>query len=125
LVAAGPIALGEAMHEADVDVISAELAAKTLKIGTRGGGVAGPGFGEDGDLVARNVFEGFRDVRVAAIAIGGIEETQTVIVAIEKQFGKALDAESGLMRMVAHAHSAGAHGEAAGLNAGLAEGGGA
>src|ERR1700716_1465298 len=33
-VAFGPVAFGEAMHEADVDVIGAELAAKTVEVGT-------------------------------------------------------------------------------------------
>src|SRR6266849_1486962 len=123
-VAIGPVALGEAVHEADVDVIDAEFAAKAIEIGTSGGRVTGPGFGEDGDFVTGDVFEGFGDMGVAAVRISGVEEAQAVVVAIEKQVAKTLYAEGGLVRMVAGAGGAGAHGEAAGLDAGLAKGDG-
>src|SRR6267143_6443975 len=93
LVALGPIAFGEAVHEADVDVIGAELAAKTVEIGASRGGVARPRFGEHGDFIARDVLQGFGDVRVAAVRIGGIEEAQTMIIAIEEQVGEAFYAK--------------------------------
>src|SRR6266404_62129 len=117
----GPVAFGKAVHQADVDLIGAEFSAEAIKIGARGSGVARPGFGEHGDLVARDMLEGFGDVRMAAVGIGGIEEAQAAIVAIEQQIGQAFDAERGLMRMMAHTDSARAHGETAGLNAGLAK----
>src|SRR5260370_42642198 len=81
-VALGPIPLGEAMHEAHVDIIGAELAAESIEIGVGGGGVARPSLGEDGDLVAGDVLESFGDVRVAAIRIGGVEKAQTVVVSV-------------------------------------------
>src|SRR6266849_3751472 len=90
-VAIGPVALGEAVHEADVDVIDAEFAAKAIEIGTSGGRVTGPGFGEDGDFVTGDVFEGFGDMGVAAVRISGVEEAQAVVVAIEEQVGEAFD----------------------------------
>src|SRR6266851_5572179 len=121
-VALGPITFGEAMHEADVDIIGAELAAETIEIGAGGGGVARPSLGEDGDLVAGDVLEGFGDVRVAAVGIGGVEEAQAVVVSVKEQVGETFDAEGGLMGMMADANGAGAHGEATGLDAGLAEG---
>src|SRR5207245_298525 len=92
-----------------------------LEIGAGSGGVARPGFGKNGDFVAGDVFEGFRDMRVAAVRIGGVEETQAMVVTVEEHIGETLDAEGGLMRMVAGADGAGAHGEAAGLDAGLTE----
>jgi len=110
------------MHEADVDVFSAELAAKTVEIGAGGGRVARPRFGEYGDFVSRDVLERFGNVRMAAVGIGGIEEAQTMIVAIEEQVGEAFDAEGSLVGMMTAANSAGAHGEAAGLDASLTEG---
>jgi hypothetical protein len=67
------------------------------------------------------MLEGFGDVRMAAVAIGGIEEAEAVLVAIQKKLGEALDAESSLMRMMAGADGACAHGEATGLDAGLAQ----
>jgi len=121
-VAVGPIVFGEAMHEADVDMVSAQFAAKTVEIGAGGDGVAGPRFREHGDFIARDVLQGFGDVRVTAVGISGIEEAQAVVVAIEEQIGEAFDAQSSLVGMMTAADSAGAHGEAAGLDAGLSEG---
>jgi hypothetical protein len=68
------------------------------------------------------MLEGFSDVRMAAVRIAGVEEAQAVVVAVEKQVREALCSESGLVRTVADANRAGAHGQAARLNAGLAEG---
>ena len=121
-VAVGPIVFGEAMHEADVDMISAQFAAKTVEIGAGGDGVAGPRFRQHGDFIARDLLQGFGDVRVTAVGISGIEEAQAAVVAIEEQVGEAFDAESSLVGMMTAADSAGAHGEPAGLDAGLAEG---
>ncbi len=120
----GPVAFGEAMHKANVDVINAQLAAETVQIGTGGGGVARPGFGEDSHFIAGHVLESFGNVRMAAVRIGGVEEAQTVVVAVEKQAGESVDAECGLVGMMAGAIGAGTHGEAAGLDGGLAEGNG-
>src|SRR5260370_18864261 len=124
LEAVSPIAFGEAVHEADVDVIGAKLAAETVEICASRGGVACPSFGEDGDFIAGDMFEGFRDMRVAAVRIGGVEEAQAVVVAVEEQVRQTLEAEGGLMRMVADANGASAHGQAASREAGLAEGDG-
>ena len=120
-VALGPVALGKAVHEANVNVIGAELATEAVEIGAGGGGVAGPSFGENGDTVARNVLKRFGNVRVAAVGIGRVEETKAVIVTVEEQVGEAFDAERGLVRMVADADGSSAHGEAAGLDPSLAE----
>src|SRR6266850_8536707 len=119
--ALGPVAFCEAVHQTDVDLIDAEFAAEAIKISACGSGVARPGFGEDSDLVTGNVLESFGNVRMAAVGIGGIEEAQAAIVAIEQQIGQAFDAERSLVGMVADADRAGAHGEAAGPDAGLAE----
>jgi len=124
LEAVSPIAFGEAVHEADVDVIGAKLAAEAVEIGPSGGGVACPSFGEDGDFIARDMFEGLGDMRVAAVGISRVEEAQAVVVTIEQQVRETLEAEGGLMRMVPDANGAGAYGEAAGLDAGPAEGDG-
>ena len=61
---------------------------------------------------------------MAAVGIGGVEETKAVVIAIEEQVGETLDAKRGLMRVVAGADGAGAHGETAGLDAGFAQGDG-
>src|SRR6267143_387994 len=122
VVALGPVAFGEAMHEADVEVIGAELAAKTVEIGASGGGVARPGFGEYDDFIALDVLERFGNVRMAAVGIGGIEEAQAVVVSVKEQVRETFDTERGLVRMMTAANGAGTHGETAGLDARFAEG---
>ena len=76
---------------------------------------------EHRDFVARHVLESLGDVRMASVGVGGVEEAQAVIVSIEQKIGEAFDAERGLMRVMSGADGAGAHGEAAGLDAGVAE----
>ncbi len=95
--ALSPITLCKAMHQADIDMIGAKLAAEAIEVGTGGGSVAGPGFGKNGDFVAGDVLEGFRNVRVAAVRIGGVEEAQAMVVAVEEQVGEPLKAESSLV----------------------------
>jgi hypothetical protein len=70
------------------------------------------------------MLEGFGDVRMAAVGIGSVKKTKAVIVAVEEEFGEAFDTERSLVGMVADADRAGAHGQAAGLYAGFAEGDG-
>src|SRR5260370_17861597 len=84
LEALSPITLCKAMHQADIDVIGAKFAAETIEIGTGGGSVARPGLGEDGDFIAGHVFEGFGNVWMAAIGVGGADETQAVVVAVQQ-----------------------------------------
>jgi len=120
-VAIGPIAFGEAVHEADIKVVGAEFAAKAVEVGAGGGGVASPSLCENGDFVAGDMLEGFGDVRVTAVRVGAVEKTQAMVVAVEEQVGETFDAEGGLMRMMAGTDRASAHGEAACLYAGLAE----
>jgi hypothetical protein len=55
-------------------------------------------------------------MRVTAVGIGGIEKTQAVIVAIEKQPGEAIDSQCGLVGMVPGTHRTRPHGQPAGLN---------
>src|SRR5258708_36877245 len=64
------------------------------------------------------------DWRMAAGRIGGVEEAEAVVVAVAKQGGEFVEVESGLVGMMTGAIGAGAHGEAAGLDASLAEGDG-
>ncbi len=55
-------------------MIGAEFLAEAIKIGTHFWSIACPRLGEHGDSGAIHVFEGFRDVGVAAVRIGSIEE---------------------------------------------------
>src|ERR1039457_5267836 len=61
---------------------------------------------------------------MASIRIGGVEETQPGIVAVQQKIRESFDAECGLVRVMPRAEGAGAHGEAAGLNTRTAEGDG-
>src|SRR5260370_22705411 len=97
LEALSPITLCNAMHQAGIDMIGAKLAEEAIKIGTGRGSVACPGLGKDGDFIAGDVFEGFRNGRVAAVRISGVEEAQAVVVAVEEQVGEPLKAESSLV----------------------------
>src|SRR5579872_1809075 len=109
------------MHQADVEIVGAELATEAVKIGAHAGRVACPGFCQHGDFVALYVLESFGDVRMASIGVGSVEEAEAMIVSVEQKIGETFDAERGLMRVVLGTNGAGAHGEAAGLDAGAAE----
>src|SRR5215469_8108631 len=59
---------------------------------------------------------------MASIRIGGIEEAQTLVVAVLEQVHQSFHTERSLMGMMPHPDGAGAHRKPAGLNAGAAEG---
>src|SRR5256885_10254344 len=121
LIALRPVALGEAVHQANVEIIGAKFAAETIEVGASGGGIACPRLRENSDFVAGHMLEGFSDMRMAAVGIGRIKKAQAVVVAVQEKFGETFDTERGLVGMMSGAHRAGAHGETAGLNAGLAD----
>ena len=73
------------------------------------------------DFAAIDVLESFGDVRMAAVRIGSVEKAQAVVVTVEQEARQAVDAERGLMRVVAGTDSAGAHGQARSLDAGVPE----
>jgi hypothetical protein len=73
------------------------------------------------DFVPRNLLQRFGHVRVAAIRISRIEKAQPVIVTIAKQVGEPLEAERGLVRVVATADRARAHRQPAGLDSRLSQ----
>ena len=123
-VTVGPVAFGDAVHQADVEVVGAEFAAEAVEIGVHGGGVARPGFGEDSDFVARHMLQCLGHVRMASIGVRSVEEVKPVVIPIEQQIGESLDAERGLMGVSSRADGAGAHGEAASFDSGAAEGDG-
>ena len=70
------------------------------------------------------MLERFGYVRMASVGVGGVEEAEAVVVSVEQEIGESFDAERGLMRVMLGADSARAHGEAAGFDAGAAEGDG-
>lgn len=121
-VAGGPVGLSDAVDKDDVNVVDAEFLAEAVEVVADALRVAGVSFGEDGDLVARKLLEGGGDVRMAAVGIGGVEEAKAVVVvAVEEEFGKGECSKLGLVGATTAADGAGAHGEAAGADAGFAE----
>jgi hypothetical protein len=68
------------------------------------------------------MLQGFRHVRMAAVRISGVKELQSVVVAVQQEFGKPVDPQGRLMRMVAGAHGASSHRQSRGLDAGLPQG---
>ena len=120
-VALGPVAFSQAVHEADVDVVGAQFLAKTIEIGAGFGWIAGPGLGQDRDLVARKMFERLGHMGMAAVGVGSVEESQAVIVAVEQEIGQTLHAQRGLVGVMSAADRARPHGKTTGGNAGPAE----
>src|SRR3954471_17580139 len=120
-VAIGPVSLGKAVHQDDVEVVSAEFLTEAIKIGAHLSRVARPGFGEHRDFVPRNVLERLGNVRMASIRVGGVEEAESVVVSVAQQVREALNPKCGLMRMVAGAYGSRAHGKTAGVNSSIAE----
>src|SRR6266481_4448976 len=102
-------------------MIGAEFFAEAVEVGAHFGRGARPGFCKQSNFRSVEMLESFGYMRVATVRIGGVEETQAVVVAVEKKPGEAVDAQRGLMRVVANADGSGAHGEARGLNAGASE----
>src|SRR5260370_34551609 len=102
-------------------MIGAEFFAEAIEVGAHFGCGARPGFCKQSNFRSVEMLESFGYVRVAAVRIGGVEETQAVVVTVEKKPGEAVDAQRSLMRMLAGADGSGAQGEARGLNAGAAE----
>jgi hypothetical protein len=102
-------------------MIGAEFFAEAVEIGTHFGRGARPGFGKYSNFRSVEMLESFGYVRVATIRIGGVEETQAVVVTVQQETRETADAQRGLMRVVANADGSGAHSEARGLNAGAAE----
>src|SRR2546428_12333002 len=82
LVTLDPIAFGEAVHKAYVDIVSAKFASETVEVGASGGGVARPRFGEHGDSIARDMLERIGNVRMAAVRIGRVKRSE------ERRVGK-------------------------------------
>src|SRR5260370_33651943 len=56
-------------------------------------------------------------VRMAAVGIRGVTESQPVVVTVQEQLGEALNAKRGLVRMMAAAHRSRSHRQAACLDA--------
>src|SRR5579859_2132108 len=84
-IAVGPIGFGDAVHQADVEIIGAEFAAEAIEIGAGGSGIARPGFREHRDFVARHVLERLGYVRMASVGVGGVEETEAVVVSVAQE----------------------------------------
>ncbi len=67
------------------------------------------------------MFDGIGDVAMAAVGVGGVEEAEAVLVIAVEEDGSER-AGAGLVGCSAVAVRASAHGEAAGTDAGVAEG---
>src|ERR1043166_4220781 len=120
-VALGPIALGKAMHQHDVEIIGAEFFAEAVEIGAHFSGIARPRFGKHRNFVTRNMLERLSNMRMASIRVSRVEETESVVIAIEQQIGESFDAKRGLVGMMSTANGSGPHRQTAGVNAGPAE----
>ena len=84
-------------------------------------GVARPGLGEDGHLLARDALQRFRHVGVSAVGIRAVDETESMVIACPEQVRQALDAQLGLVRGVVVADRARAHGQPRRLDTRIAQ----
>src|SRR5580700_11605610 len=104
-----PIGFGDAMHQADIEIIDSQFAPKAVKVSARTRGIAPPGLCQDCDFISRHVLKRLGYMRMASIRISGVEESQPVIVAVEQKIGESLHAERGLVRMMTGTNRARAH----------------
>ena len=105
------------MHQQDVDVVRVQFPAETVDVRAHLIRVAGNGFGQNHDLLPRNMLERLSHMRVRTILIGGVIKPQTVVVAPPQEVAEPLDSQGRLVRMMADADGASTAGEAAGVDA--------
>src|SRR5580698_10404784 len=116
-----PIAFSQTMHQADVDVVDAELAPEAVKILPRRLRSARKSLGQHRNLVARHMLQRLDNMRMTPISIRRIKKSQPVIVAIQQEIRQPLHAQRGLIGMMTGSDSARAHGETAGADSSLAQ----
>jgi len=109
------------MHQANVEIVDSKFTAEAIEISPRSRRIACPSFSQHSDFVAGHVFKRLGDMRMAAISIGRINETQPMIVAIEQQIRESLHPKRGLIGMMPRPNGAGSHRQPAGLDASAAE----
>ena len=83
LVALGPVAFGQAVHQDDVKVIGPQFFTEPVEIGAHFRWIARPRFRQHCDFVTRNMLERLRNMRMASIRVGRVEEAEPVVIAIE------------------------------------------
>ena len=94
----GPVRLGGAVDEHDIDSVDAQFLTEALEVCAHTGRCAAIGLGEHRDFVARQLLESLRDEWMAAVGVRGIKEAQAVFVeAVQKQIHKAVGAKEGLI----------------------------
>src|SRR5271167_593774 len=87
-IACRPISFGDAVYEDNVDIVDPEFSPVTVKVGADTSGITSVGLGEDGHFIAGELLQGRSNVRMTAIGVCRIEETETIFVeAIEQQVG--------------------------------------
>jgi hypothetical protein len=67
------------------------------------------------------MFQRFRHVGMAAVRIRSVEETQALVVAIQKQIREPFNTQRCLVGMMPHSNRAGAHRQPAGLDSSLTQ----
>src|SRR5690349_21601270 len=109
------------MHEADVEIVSLQLAAKAIKIGASSLRIARPGFRHHRHFVARKLTNSFGNMWVTAVCVRSVKEAEPVIVAIQQKLRKALHSHRALVRRVSESYGSGSHRQTASLDSRLAE----
>ena len=116
LLALRPVGVHHAVQKQDVD-LRCRARVGSDRIGAHflfGGGTR---LTEDGNCVARHALEGFFDVRMGAVPVGGIPESDAIIAGRVEEIGEAAEAElARLVGTAAHVVGAGTLSQAAQLN---------
>src|ERR1700720_3249917 len=82
LVPLRPVSLGEAVHEANVQVVGPEFLAEAIEIGASLSGIACPSLGKHRDLVTAHVLEPLGHVSMTAVSVRRIKKAQAAVVAV-------------------------------------------
>jgi hypothetical protein len=86
-VSRSPITLGDTVDEDNVEVLSAQLTAEAIEVGTHSRRIAGVCLGKDNDLVPWKLSESGSDVGMASVRVGRVKEAQAVLVVPVEQEG--------------------------------------
>ena len=97
LVTLSPIRFGHAMHQADIEIVDPKLPAKAVQISSCSRRIARLRLTHHRNFVPRHMLQRLRDMRMAAIRIRRVKETQPVIVAVQQQVRESLDPKRSLV----------------------------
>ena len=86
----GPLLVGQAMHENDVDVIGIQFAQDAIHIALGLAGRGGANFGGDDHVLAVDVIKRGREVAMATVLIRAVPKRDAPLKAVDEQVGQCV-----------------------------------